>query len=359
MKLAPVPQDSERSVTVKERGRILWLDAAKGIGIFLVVVGHALGGLIDSPLGDGLGAFRAAFFAIYSFHMPLFFMLSGVLVAERLTRDRGGFARTLISNIVWPYFLWSAIQFTIIYQLGELVNQPVEHYWPTLLSLPWHSVSQFWFLQTLFILHGLSLLTWRRLGGVSFLLLGFALKPLAQVVPLPEMLRFAANQAPYYAIGVFLGAQGIAAVIADRPGWVRAALLLVAVALILATLIAAPGFDPAIGHDTARAAGIANLAWHYEAMPAALAGSFAVIGVASLCRGRIAEGLRFLGQRTMPIFILHILAIAGTRILLIRFAHVGDPWLILPLTITLGIVGPIAAYAALRRLGLAKPLGLG
>lgn len=354
-----LPHESERSAAMKGRGRIVWLDAAKGIGILLVVVGHALGGLIDSPLGAGLGVFRAAFFAIYSFHMPLFFMLSGVLVADRLTRDRGGFGRSMIFSIAWPYFLWSAIQFTIIYQMGALVNQPVERYWPTLLSLPWHSVSQFWFLQTLFILHGLSLLTWRRLGGVSFLLLGIALKPLAQVVPLPEMFRFAANQAPYYAIGVFLGAQGIAAVIADRPGWARAALLPVAAALIAATLIAAPGFDSAIALDTARAAGIANLAWHYEAMPAALAGSFAVIGVASLCRGRIAEGLGFLGQHTMPIFILHILAIAGTRILLIRFAHVGDPWPILPLTIVMGIAGPLAAYAVLRRLGFARPLGLG
>ena len=359
MKLAPVPHDSERSAVMKERGRVGWLDAAKGIGILLVVVGHALGGLIDSPLGEGLSVFRAAFFAIYSFHMPLFFMLSGVLVADRLTRDHGGFARGLIFNIVWPYFLWSAIQFTIIYQLGALVNQPVERYWPTLLSLPWHSVSQFWFLQTLFILHGLSLLAWRHLGGVGFLLLGIALKPLVQVVPLPEMLRFAANQAPYYAIGVFLGVQGVAAVIADRPGWMRALLPLAAGALIAATLVAAPGFDPAIALDTARAAGIANLAWHYEAMPAALAGSFAVIGIASLCRGRFAEGLRFLGQRTMPIFILHILAIAGTRIFSIRFADVGDPWLILPITIAIGIVGPLAAYAVLRRIGLARPLGLG
>jgi fucose 4-O-acetylase-like acetyltransferase len=37
------------------RGRIEWVDAAKGIGIFLVVFGHSLGGMIDSGMLKQLG----------------------------------------------------------------------------------------------------------------------------------------------------------------------------------------------------------------------------------------------------------------------------------------------------------------
>lgn len=43
--------------------RIEWVDIAKGIAIILMVVGHEIGG-------------NARIF-IFSFHMPLFFILSG------------------------------------------------------------------------------------------------------------------------------------------------------------------------------------------------------------------------------------------------------------------------------------------
>lgn len=46
--------------------RLLWMDAAKGIGIILVVAGHVW---TRGPVRD----------AIYAFHMPLFFLLSGYL----------------------------------------------------------------------------------------------------------------------------------------------------------------------------------------------------------------------------------------------------------------------------------------
>ncbi len=46
--------------------RIEWVDIARGIGIILVILGH---------IGIGkVGKF------IYSFHIPLFFFLSGFLV---------------------------------------------------------------------------------------------------------------------------------------------------------------------------------------------------------------------------------------------------------------------------------------
>lgn len=48
-------------------GRLAWVDAAKGIGILLVVAGHVW---TRGPLRE----------AIYAFHMPLFFLLSGYMV---------------------------------------------------------------------------------------------------------------------------------------------------------------------------------------------------------------------------------------------------------------------------------------
>ena len=47
--------------------RIFWTDAARGIAILLVVLGHCIGNLTD-PVNK----------VILSFHMPLFFFISGL-----------------------------------------------------------------------------------------------------------------------------------------------------------------------------------------------------------------------------------------------------------------------------------------
>lgn len=53
--------------------RLDWIDIAKGIAIILVIVGHTVPN--PSPLRH----------AIFSFHMPVFFILAGI----RLGRSRG------------------------------------------------------------------------------------------------------------------------------------------------------------------------------------------------------------------------------------------------------------------------------
>jgi len=57
---------SAASEWVRGGGRLEWIDVARGIGIIVVVAGHVW---TRGPLRD----------AVYSFHMPLFFLLSGFL----------------------------------------------------------------------------------------------------------------------------------------------------------------------------------------------------------------------------------------------------------------------------------------
>ena len=56
--------------------RIIWIDQAKGIGIFLVVVGHMIRSLVNSNIL--IDNFWVTFVDrwIYAFHMPLFFLNS-------------------------------------------------------------------------------------------------------------------------------------------------------------------------------------------------------------------------------------------------------------------------------------------
>jgi fucose 4-O-acetylase-like acetyltransferase len=78
------------------KNRIEWIDTAKGLGIFLVVLGHAL------PAG---GMFPAI---IWTFHMPLFFFLSGLTAKGWAPGSGSKFFRGL-KVLVIPYIFFSLI----------------------------------------------------------------------------------------------------------------------------------------------------------------------------------------------------------------------------------------------------------
>jgi fucose 4-O-acetylase-like acetyltransferase len=75
--------------------RIIWLDYAKVIGLFFVILGH-----IVKNGQDSLRIF------VYSFHMPLFFLLSGYLHKERHMKQSivTGFKKILV-----PYLYFFAV----------------------------------------------------------------------------------------------------------------------------------------------------------------------------------------------------------------------------------------------------------
>lgn len=60
--------------------REAWVDYAKGIGIILVVFGHVNRGLYSAGIQLSGSSYLLTDSIIYSFHMPLFFFLSGLFL---------------------------------------------------------------------------------------------------------------------------------------------------------------------------------------------------------------------------------------------------------------------------------------
>lgn len=88
--------------------RVSWLDAAKGLGIVFVVMGH----VVTNP------PFRRL---IYTFHMPLFFFLSGI--AFSFSRKEGFLSRRAASLLV-PYFVFSLATFFYWFFLERRFRPP-------------------------------------------------------------------------------------------------------------------------------------------------------------------------------------------------------------------------------------------
>ncbi len=68
----------------KQNKRIEYIDVAKGIGILLVVFGFVVyGGNYKMVGSETISNF------IYSFHMPLFFVISGMCIKESKRVNKG------------------------------------------------------------------------------------------------------------------------------------------------------------------------------------------------------------------------------------------------------------------------------
>jgi fucose 4-O-acetylase-like acetyltransferase len=97
------------------RERLDWIDVARGIGIVAVVVGHVWtrGHLRDT---------------VYSFHMPLFFLLSGLLSKPQPVAR---FTWRQLTSQLRPYFAFLAL-LILVDQIVEPQKggRPIFHTWP-------------------------------------------------------------------------------------------------------------------------------------------------------------------------------------------------------------------------------------
>ena len=92
--------------------RIAYVDAARGLAILCVVLGHLY------P-GDGIVQY------ISSFHVPVFFILSGLLMAARdgwKTRRLTEFAAKKAKRLLYPYATISALNLALPVSDGEQIR---------------------------------------------------------------------------------------------------------------------------------------------------------------------------------------------------------------------------------------------
>lgn len=106
------PAQSQR---VLDSDRLEWIDVVRGIGIIAVVVGHVW---TRGPVRD----------AVYSFHMPLFFLLSGLLSRPQ---PIAAFTLRQLGSQMRPY----AGFLTLLVLADQIIeplrgHRPIFHQWP-------------------------------------------------------------------------------------------------------------------------------------------------------------------------------------------------------------------------------------
>jgi fucose 4-O-acetylase-like acetyltransferase len=317
------------SVELEEKlpsqNRVYWIDYAKGIGIFLVVVGHVCRGLIGSSiLNPSVTEFTDQW--IYAFHMPIFFFLSGLLIQRSVSKSWKDFVIDKLKTIAYPYFLWSIIQGVMVSSALNYTNSSMSL--TDLWKIIYQPIFIFWFLYVLFVIaifykffHEL------RFSSVHFLVFSTFLYCLHLLKPSFlswEVLDLVCRFTIYFAIGTTINR-----ILILRLSQIDTPVLISVVSGGFVAIAATVWF---------------GIAENQLIVPLiAMSGVSATIALAILLeKFRFAQFVKQWGLLSLQIYVVHTIVTSGMRIMLQKLFGITEPLLHIFLGTILGIYVPIA-----------------
>lgn len=280
-----------------------YITLSKALGIILVVVGH-----FTSTV------YMPAYYIemknlIFSFHMPLFMVLSGFLfqMSLRSKPDKISllpFLKKKFNRLMVPYFFISALIALLNFALGFFMPVKRSVDWRYLVEILYTNVGGsavfLWFVYTLFVIFAISILCMRSKGGIFIL---GTLSLLLYFIPLPQIfyLSFVHSFIVYFWGGMLLF------LLTDRPKkhYSVSYSLIALLVLVLAFLIRESlpvGFTKQI----------LNLICGF-------AGSYMVICVAYISQGK-SKWLMALGKYSAYIYLLHMAGVYMVRVVFEKIA---------------------------------------
>jgi len=285
-----------------------WVDYGKGIGIILVVYGHLLSSGFHAGINIPEHFFRLSDSIIYGFHMPFFFLLAGIFVESSLQK-RGTRIYILdkFSRIAYPYFVWSVLQVSV----EVIFSNQTQHgtSLANLLAIPYKPWGQFWFLYALFVMHITFALT-SRFGKYSTALM-LSLAAILYFYPISVGIAGLFGFSIYFiffVMGIVLKKTLLGAEKYNLPLWFI---------LMLFFILISSGY----------------LIFEYQIKPVRLNGSnhpfyflyLAALGTTTciglsqyLAKKKAAQFLKTLGTYSLQIYLVHMLAGVGIRMVLLN-----------------------------------------
>lgn len=101
-----MPSNFSQKTSGSTHNRIRSIDVARFYGMILVYYGH----IVEQVMYAGSAEAAAQYKFIYSFHMPLFFFLSGTIVAEsKLTLPFLQYCKRILASRLFPYIFFSIL----------------------------------------------------------------------------------------------------------------------------------------------------------------------------------------------------------------------------------------------------------
>ena len=296
------------------KNKIDWVDNAKGLGIVLVVFGHVWRGVFAKGLLNSNDTFLFIDYVIYSFHMPLFFLISGFFISNSFAKyGRKELIINKLKTIMYPYFIWSVIQILINVLLSKYTNNSSDLW--SILKVVYEPIAPFWYLYSIFLMYMLSAILKNIdiklkifIGAILYIL------PSTNIVLVDNLFNFYI----YFVLGSFLFKKIYGF---NKP--------------ILSLFFGIPLFLISFYCYTT----VFNINDVRLYLMPALIGIFIILSLSKIIGPN--KVFNYFGNKSLVIFLLHIFFTAGTRIFLFNVLGISSVILHVFLGFTIGLLGPL------------------
>lgn len=312
-----------------------WIDYAKGMGIILVVYGHVLRGIDSANVGLSKGFFEISDKLVYGFHMPLFFLLSGLFIQSWAKKGSEGIIKKA-KFILIPYLLWSLIQGAVNVVLSSTTNKPLT--WKELLINIWVApIGQFWYLYVLFLMFVVYYLL-QKVSSLNiiivFSLVMYVISPMLDF----WILRSFASNFIFFILGAIVMNLDLKNI--EKKTSSTLYLLLSTVCFVIINVVY-QSMDLIAIYDNA-----------FKLIVSLVGVNFIVSISVHLSKHGVLKFLQFAGMLSMAIFLMHILFASGLRIILGKIFNIDNVSFHIIIGTVLGVALPILAYKISEKMRL-------
>jgi fucose 4-O-acetylase-like acetyltransferase len=326
---APGPPNTSSRAAKPQRSMVI--DVVRGIAITLVALGHTDQGVGHRNWWGTSQVGNRIDLAIYAFHMPAFFFISGVFLCASL--DKRGLGRFILDKarvLIWPYLFYTCIGEVILRFLSSVTVQrplPLREFFAGLAT-----GSLNWFLPTIFFAVVLGALL-RRLPMALCFALALAVSLWNPATPIAFVNR-GLTFLPFVVLGMWVGRSF------ERIERVPAAAAAMVSTAILALILGITANRPTEG------------SWFF--IPVGTLGTLMLLLVARLLgHSYLAQTLRWIGEASFGIFLLSPYAQGAGREILLILHHTTNPWVQLIVPTVLAVAIPAWIYQQRHRLRIA------
>ncbi len=311
------------------RGRIDWVDAAKGFCIIFVVMMHSTLGVQNAVGEDGWMGLVVEF--ARPFRMPDFFMISGLFLGLVIDRPWRTYLDRKLVHFAYFYVLWLTIQFAV-----KAPSMAAETGWPDVAGQYLLAYVQpfgtLWFIYMLPVMFVITKALHERGVPWTAVLAGAALLQILPISTGSVLIDEFCSRYVYFFAGYIFAARAFALAELARNHAVTgvAGLLAWALAngaLVFSGLADLPGVNLLLGS----------------------AGALAVIVFAALLtRAGLAGWLAHCGKHSIVIYLAFFFPMAASRIVLLKTGLVPDVGTVSAIVTAAGVIAPLVLLWLIR-----------
>jgi fucose 4-O-acetylase-like acetyltransferase len=344
--------DPFNSKFILKEKRWLWIDYDKGISIILVGYGHCMealyGHVTDLNSYPGWNYFGAFF---YGFRMPLFFIISGLLVGRSLNKKGlNNYIGDRTNNILFPLLIWGILETTLQIIAARFTgftnntsNAGLTRYINLIIDP--RQTGHFWYLNALFCIGVIyaSIKSIFKLKPVLHVLLGFALYAVSAYIHVHDINAFLLTDIFEYYFFFALG-DLISNIMLDEKNIQRFSSWKIFVPLLVIFLIVQYHFtDLNIKYQSYNR--YVELKMPLFFLLEALIGCTTSVSFSFLLQKyKVFTWIRIVGYHSLFIYCMQIVAMTFARIFFQNFLHITYTPALIMLVWTSGIALPIFFY---------------